>query len=384
MKVINGFRPACGSTYQVFNYGSRIGTFLSTTGTDLGGSLAFRPNYNVTNLVLEVIPVGPIAVVVSPSSATLQLGATQQFASTVTGTCNTAVIWSVQEGNSGGTVTTTGLYTAPQTPGTYHVVATSVADPGTSAAATVSVTASPALASKDKFQDDAGTTWKDGTGRSDDSASNPSPALASSCPNEPSVLATGQSDSWRMAADNSFVYWTSQTASDGAVLRVPICGGDVRVLASKQHDAYGIALDDTDGVNAYFATPLSGEIVLAPLDGGEPVVLASNQDGPAGIAVDSGNVYWVSQGAGTVSSVPIGGGSAVELARNQGSPMALALSNGELFWTNLDDDTIVCLPTLGGKPKVKVTAAGQPRTLVVNGVSIIWITSDGVIRKAAR
>ncbi|HQR30207.1 MAG TPA: cellulase family glycosylhydrolase [Anaeromyxobacteraceae bacterium] len=36
--------------------------------------------------------------------------------------------WTVQEGAAGGAVSSTGTYTAPSTPGTYHVVATSVAD----------------------------------------------------------------------------------------------------------------------------------------------------------------------------------------------------------------------------------------------------------------
>lgn len=40
----------------------------------------------------------------------------------------------------GGTITPTGLYTAPATAGTFHVVATSVADPTKSATATVTVT----------------------------------------------------------------------------------------------------------------------------------------------------------------------------------------------------------------------------------------------------
>ncbi|MCW3099895.1 MAG: chiB1, partial [Chthonomonadaceae bacterium] len=47
---------------------------------------------------------------------------------TVTGTSNTAVTWSVQEGASGGSISSSGVYTPPATAGTFHVVATSVAD----------------------------------------------------------------------------------------------------------------------------------------------------------------------------------------------------------------------------------------------------------------
>jgi len=80
----------------------------------------------------------PLAVTVSPSSAVMDQGATQQFTATVTGSTNTAVTWSVQE-SGGGTITNVGLYTAPNTAGTFHVVATSQADPSKSAVATVTL-----------------------------------------------------------------------------------------------------------------------------------------------------------------------------------------------------------------------------------------------------
>jgi hypothetical protein len=64
---------------------------------------------------------------VSPGFVQLQPGATQQFAATVTGTTNTAVNWTV---TGGGSISTTGLYTAPATSGASAMItATSVADP---------------------------------------------------------------------------------------------------------------------------------------------------------------------------------------------------------------------------------------------------------------
>ncbi len=50
--------------------------------------------------------------------------------------------WTVQEGPSGGTISSNGVYTAPSVPGTYHVVATSRADPTKGGSATVRVTQS--------------------------------------------------------------------------------------------------------------------------------------------------------------------------------------------------------------------------------------------------
>src|SRR5436190_14475160 len=93
-------------------------------------------------------PTAAVSVSISPSSASLQTGGTQQFTATVSGTSNTAVTWSA----TGGTVSSNGLYTAPATAGTYSVTATSVADSTKSASATVlvalvSVSISPTSAS---------------------------------------------------------------------------------------------------------------------------------------------------------------------------------------------------------------------------------------------
>lgn len=80
-------------------------------------------------------------VTVSPGEVTLAPSETQQFSATVTGTSNTAVTWSVDPQTGGGSITPTGLYTAPTTVGTYYVVATSQADPTKSGKAKVNVVA---------------------------------------------------------------------------------------------------------------------------------------------------------------------------------------------------------------------------------------------------
>ena len=93
-------------------------------------------------------PAPSVAITVSPGSASVQAGATQQFTATVTGTSNTSVTWSVNSvpgGNSTvGTISATGLYTGPSTvpsSNTVTVTATSVADTTKSASAAVSITA---------------------------------------------------------------------------------------------------------------------------------------------------------------------------------------------------------------------------------------------------
>ena len=79
-------------------------------------------------------------VTIAPAQAELAPGGTQAFASTVTGASGD-VVWSVAEGTAGGTVTAGGLYTAPGTPGTYHVRAALTMRPEVGAIATVVVAA---------------------------------------------------------------------------------------------------------------------------------------------------------------------------------------------------------------------------------------------------
>ncbi len=79
-----------------------------------------------------------VQISLSPANVTLNMGATQAFSATVTGSSNKTVTWSVVEAD-GGSISSSGLYTAPARLGTYHVKATSVADPSRSAQATVIV-----------------------------------------------------------------------------------------------------------------------------------------------------------------------------------------------------------------------------------------------------
>ena len=88
------------------------------------------------SLPLNVVP----TVAFTGGSTNLTLRGTTTFTASVVGPSNTAVNWSVQEGASGGTITSGGLYTAPATHGTYHVVATSAADATRTATATLTVT----------------------------------------------------------------------------------------------------------------------------------------------------------------------------------------------------------------------------------------------------
>jgi beta-glucanase (GH16 family) len=87
-----------------------------------------------------------VAFAVTPATASTSLGATQQFAASVTGSPDAAVIWKVSgvdcSGAACGAISSSGLYTAPATVPSSAIVtitATSKSDPTKSASAIVSI-----------------------------------------------------------------------------------------------------------------------------------------------------------------------------------------------------------------------------------------------------
>jgi len=104
-----------------------FGLLLILTGISCGGTVGSAPGTVVSTSV---------AVSISPTSTTLAPGKQVAFQASVSGTANQGVTWSA----SGGVITQSGVYTAPNTNGTYTVTATSTASSNASASAQVVVT----------------------------------------------------------------------------------------------------------------------------------------------------------------------------------------------------------------------------------------------------
>ncbi len=142
--------PSTGGTNYYVVGGAANGTITSGgvyTAPATEGDYQVKAQAQADNskFALADVHVHPIVVTVTPPTATVQVNTTQQFNASLTGNPNTAVTWTVQEGAAGGSVDSTGLYTAPAAAGTYHVRATSVADGTKFGVATVSVTSAPAI-----------------------------------------------------------------------------------------------------------------------------------------------------------------------------------------------------------------------------------------------
>ncbi len=114
--------------------GAACAIFLSACGGGGGGASSPPP------------PPTQISVTISPSAPSVILGATQQFTAAVSGTSNTAVTWAVNGTPGGnaqtGTISASGLYTAPQnlpTPASVSIMATAQADSSRSATTTATI-----------------------------------------------------------------------------------------------------------------------------------------------------------------------------------------------------------------------------------------------------
>jgi Bacterial Ig-like domain (group 2) len=116
------------SNAGLFTAGSTAGNFTVTATSVADTSKSASASVTIQPSV--------VGVTISPAAATLQPGNTQQFTATVTGSSNTSVSWTA----TGGTISTSGLYTAGQTPGSFSVTAKSAADGTKSATAAVTIT----------------------------------------------------------------------------------------------------------------------------------------------------------------------------------------------------------------------------------------------------
>lgn len=90
------------------------------------------------------VPVTVHPTVSTTTSATMTIEEKRTFAATVSGATNTAVTWSLRSGGAGGSITSGGIFTAPNVPGSVAIVVTCLADPLEQATINVTVQAGSA------------------------------------------------------------------------------------------------------------------------------------------------------------------------------------------------------------------------------------------------
>ncbi|MFB1481277.1 hypothetical protein [Corallococcus sp. RDP092CA] len=139
------------SSTGVYRAPRREGTFTVTAT-----SVADPTKSDSATLTVEPVVVPTVVVSVTPKTATVEQGAAVSLTAEVTGTSVVAVTWAVEGGSANGTVTSAGVYTAPNKPGTYTVTATSVADVSRKDSAVITVP----VAGSVKYVDPTGTGWR--------------------------------------------------------------------------------------------------------------------------------------------------------------------------------------------------------------------------------
>ncbi len=290
-------------------------------------------------------PPVPVAISVAPTTSSLVVGGNQSFTATVTGSTNTAATWTVQEGAPGGTVSSGGVYTAPATPGTYHVIATSAADTTKTASATVTVAAAPVVA----------VTL--------------TPTTAS--------LLTGANQTFVANVTgnaNTAVTWTVQegapggTVSSGGVYTAPATPGTYHVIATSAADTTKTA-SATVTVSALVVVTLSNTSATVSIGSSKSftatvtgnantAVTWTVQEGAPGGTITSGGVYTAPATPGTYHVI------ATSVADNTKS--ASATVTVILAATGLD----YVDPTTGTYRLMKNTTLSTPSHLVLDLVGV--------------
>jgi len=112
---------------------------IALTGCGGGSTLSSSatPSGPPSNSPGDSTPAATISI--SPASETLRTGGERQFSGWDSSVGQHDVTWSLQEGAAAGTITADGLYTAPNTPGNFHLIATSSHNTNFSATASLTI-----------------------------------------------------------------------------------------------------------------------------------------------------------------------------------------------------------------------------------------------------
>ncbi|MBL4686713.1 MAG: hypothetical protein JKY37_19100 [Nannocystaceae bacterium] len=247
---------------------------------------------------------------------------------------------------------------------------------------------------------------------------------------------------YELALDDQHLYWTSN-ADDGAVLRVPVGGGETELVAS----AINPRTVDVAGGSVYWGgyDGVSGELYRAPVDplgpaenigsflgGGisdlvatetnvfasthtelddvafivpppngppvgsvfmldpdnidpEQMPLVTGMAQPWGLALSGDTLVWANgdgvamHAPNSIQSAEIGSAAAVQLAGDQAAPWGIAADAEFVYWT--DSNTVNAVRIAGGTPEVLATQQNAARYITVDDAFVYWVTADQVMQR---
>ncbi len=347
--------PATSTTFMVQNPGTLWGP---TFTVPVGGTP----------------PPPPPTQTISPTSATVKLGGTQQFTSTG------ATSWSATEGS----VSSTGLYLAPSTMPSSSSVTVTAKGPGGSASATVTLQASSPqtisptsatvkLGATQQFTSSGATSWSATAGTISPTALYTAP---STMPSSSSVTVTAMGPGGSATATVTLQPVNAQTISPSAV--------SLNLGGTQQFTSAGAT-----GWAATYGTVTSAGFYTAPSVLSSTGTDSVTATGPGGTATATVTLIApppttpVITGVGTNGQLPLGvftttitgsGFSATSVAALNGTALGTTLSNGTL--------TVTGFASLSGAGKITVSngsAVSAPFTVQI-GVANALVSSAAARR----
>jgi len=304
-------------------------------------------NVGDRRLYISIAPAAQVTVQISPSSATLSSGATQQFSATVSGATNTSVLWSTNAGS----ISSTGVLTAPTVSTTTYVTvtATSTAAPDSKASATITVNPATSAKITVSLNPTSATLTSGGTQQfaasvsgtsntsivwstSAGSISSTGLLTAPSVSNSTAVTITAKSAALLDAKAYATVTVSPSTTTPSTV-SVSVTPGTavVQTSANVQFNASVSGSTNTAVTwKAGFGSISSSGLYTAPSSGGTDTVIATSQADPTKAASATVTVQAASTNNGGTSTPP--------------NPAANAYCSSSGTWTGATTDGPASLP----------------------------------------
>ncbi len=168
-----------------------------------------------------------------------------------------------------------------------------------------------------------------------------------------------------IAVSDGYVYFSDTNYSYvdnkyGAVLRVPLQGGNVQTIVGNVWGVAGLAVDATD---VYYVNDSDGSVWRVPKAGGAPTALvgpSSNQSGAFMLAVDDDSVYFATDGFNdadkAIRKVSKSGGVVSTLVPSYWAT-DLALDQGNVYYVEWATGDLMKVSKSGGAPATVVSGA---------------------------